>query len=124
MLIPVLGHVIYDGNCGFCRRVVGWVRRRAGIRLNYIPSDNAPPEYKAVGQQSVLLLDAQGRFYQGAGAVFKMREILGSPFVWNFYQTHRWFAALSETGYRLVSLARPVLSTALDVLLGPPPEDL
>jgi predicted DCC family thiol-disulfide oxidoreductase YuxK len=123
-MIPALGSVIYDGNCGFCRRTVGWVRRRAGTRFNYVPNESSSPEYISAGKKTVLLLDGHGRLYKGAAAVFRMLEIIGAPFLWNLYQSQGWFTLLSDAGYGFISFSRPVLSIVLDLFLGPPPEDL
>jgi predicted DCC family thiol-disulfide oxidoreductase YuxK len=121
---PVL---IYDGECGFCRRSVGWVRCRAGGRLEVLRREDAAARFPAVPldltARSVVLLDPDGVLHRGAEAVFRTRALLGFPFLLNRYRSSRWFAGLSEAGYRLVSWARPVLSASLDLLLGPPGEN-
>ncbi|MBL0058130.1 MAG: DUF393 domain-containing protein [Elusimicrobia bacterium] len=120
---PVL---IYDGDCGFCRRSVGWVRRRAGGRVEVLRREDAAARFPALSldltARSVVLLDSDGVLHQGAEAVFRTRALLGFPFFLNRYRSHRWFAGLSEAGYRVVSWTRPVLSGVLDLLLGPPRE--
>lgn len=118
--VPVL---VYDGTCGFCRRVVGWIRRRAGNRLSYLAGEKASPEVRLLSSRAVLL-SFQGEIHQGAKAVYKAGALLGATRAWNLYQGNRPFALLSEGVYRVISLSRPFISFFLDLLLGPPPEDL
>ncbi|MBK8574823.1 MAG: hypothetical protein IPN90_03770 [Elusimicrobia bacterium] len=108
--------------------MAGGVRRCAGNRLEYLRADVAAQRFPLVFHElsptTVMLLEPNGRLYFGAQAVYKTRALIGSPFLWTLYQTHPWFALLSEWGYRLVTVFRPFLSTVLDLLLGPPPDDL
>lgn len=118
---PVL---YYDGNCGFCRRVVGWVRHQGADRFRYVPRVKAPADIQKCALTSVVLVDPLGQIYQGAKAVYKTQALLGHAFFWNLYQSNRVFSFCSEGSYSLISLSRPLLSSLLDVFLGPPPEDL
>lgn len=123
---PVL---YYDGNCGFCRRWVGWVRRRGGDRLTYVPWTHAPAIYQTTpnGESrmgSVMLASSEGQIDQGMKAVYMVLSLLGTSSFLKIYQANRVFSILSEWVYTCLSRCRPALSRLLDVAFGPPPEDL
>lgn len=123
---PVL---LYDGDCGLCRRVVGWIRGRAGDRIIYLRNKTAVQKFPDLHpptplSTSVILLDANGSFHQGMGVLFKIFALWGTPFLWNLSRSSGVFRWGSERLYRILAVLRPFISKVLDVLLGPPPEDL
>ena len=122
---PIL---IYDGDCGFCRRVAGWVRCRMGDRLCFERAQTVVQRFPVLGEggtmTAVLLLDEAGTLFRGVEVIYKVFSLLGGPFLLNQYQSSRSFAWLSDQGYRLVAKMRPFLSGIMDIFLGPPPEDL
>jgi predicted DCC family thiol-disulfide oxidoreductase YuxK len=120
--------LIYDGDCGFCRRVAGWVRRWVGDRLLYLRSQVAVQRYPSIGERetstSVLLFGGDGSLFRGMEVLYRVGALGGAPFFLNLYRSSRLFAWLSDRGYGVVAKIRPFLSRMLDLLLGPPPEDL
>ena len=68
--------LVYDGDCGFCRRRVERWRVRTGARVEYAPYQEAAPRLPQVSidefERSVQLLDLDGRVYSGALAVFRV----------------------------------------------------
>jgi len=120
--------VIWDGDCGFCRRSVEHLRARAGDRIAFEPFQTAHTRFPDIPREafaaSVHLVEPDGRTSRGAEAVYRAVAAAGSrlPLL-----AHEWlpgFAALSEWGYRLVATHRPqadrILTWLVGDLVGPP----
>ncbi|MDX1389864.1 MAG: DUF393 domain-containing protein [Acidobacteriota bacterium] len=106
--------VLWDGDCGFCRRSVEWVERHDPGRLECLPYQQAPStivpdELRHELAETVHVITTDGSVLRGGRAwLFIMGEIgwrataaiLGvPPFVW-----------IVELGYRLVARNRTRLS--------------
>jgi predicted DCC family thiol-disulfide oxidoreductase YuxK len=117
---PIL---IFDGDCGFCRR---WIERWRGItgdRIDYAPYQEAAANFPEISEAefraSVQLVLPNGKSYSGAEAVFRS--------LWEA-RSHRWLLwgyrnipgvrMLSEAAYRLVAQNRPFFSRLSRLLLG------
>ncbi|MCZ6787877.1 MAG: DCC1-like thiol-disulfide oxidoreductase family protein, partial [Planctomycetota bacterium] len=100
------GRLLYDADCGFCRRAVERWRTRTGDRVEYMASDRPI--------DAVEFLDADGERYQGAEAVFRA---LGGWRVWA-YGNIPGFAPIGEAIYRFVARNRSRLSTIDELLNG------
>jgi predicted DCC family thiol-disulfide oxidoreductase YuxK len=120
--VPLL---IWDGDCGFCRRSVEHLRIRLGDRVAYEPYQTAHtrfPEIPVEGfRAAVHLVEPDGRVSRGAEAVFRALSYgrgraAGLPLA--VYRFVPGFAALAEWGYRLVASHRPLASRLLDRLVG------
>jgi predicted DCC family thiol-disulfide oxidoreductase YuxK/uncharacterized membrane protein YphA (DoxX/SURF4 family) len=114
--------VIWDGDCGFCRRSVDHLRVRAGERIAFEPYQSAltrfpeiPPEAFAA---SVHLVEPDGRVSRGAEAVYRALAIAGSRLPLLAYRWVPGFAAASEWGYRRVAAHRSLASRILKLLVG------
>jgi predicted DCC family thiol-disulfide oxidoreductase YuxK len=117
---PIL---IFDGDCGFCRR---WIERWRGItgdRIDYAPYQEAAPRFPEISEEefreSVQLVLPNGKFFRGAEAVFRS--------LWEA-RSHRWLLwgyrnipgvrTLSEAAYSLVARNRPFFSRMSRFFLG------
>lgn len=111
---PVL---IYDGDCGFCRRSVARAERLTGSRVEYLAQGAAecrtrfpslPPEAL---RESVHLVEPGGRVSRGAEAVLRA---LATQERWGWalrsYERSRWLAAVLEWAYRRVARNRTFVS--------------
>jgi predicted DCC family thiol-disulfide oxidoreductase YuxK len=114
--------VIWDGDCGFCRRSVDHLRARAGERIAFEPYQSAharfpqvPPEAFA---ESVHLVEPDGGVSRGAEAVYRALAIAGSRLPLLAYRWLPGFARASEWGYRLVAAHRPLAARVLELLVG------
>jgi predicted DCC family thiol-disulfide oxidoreductase YuxK len=112
--------LIYDGDCGFCRRWVARLRKVTGERLSYEPSQSASPRFPQIPLEnyhhSVQLVDPKGKVYQGAEAVYRGLSVVPilSWLVWMY----RWipgFAWVSEKVYRWVANNRHSLSGSCEL---------
>ncbi len=103
--------LIYDGDCGFCRRwIVVW-KRITGDRVQYASSQEVGGRFPQISpeefQSSVQLIDRDGSVYRGAEAVF--RSLAAVPqkrwLLWAYQKIPGW-AAVSEAYYRQVAAHR------------------
>jgi predicted DCC family thiol-disulfide oxidoreductase YuxK len=96
---PIL---VYDGDCGFCRRWVARLKRRTGRRVAYRPlADRRLLARLGIRRRQALhaaqLVEPDGRRFQGAAAIY--RAIEHAP------GRHRLARALRSPGLRLASEA-------------------
>jgi predicted DCC family thiol-disulfide oxidoreductase YuxK len=117
--------VIWDGDCGFCRRSVEHLRLRAGDRLAFEPYQTAHVRFPGIPKESfaaaVHLAEPDGRTSRGAEAVFRALAYGGHasellPLL--LYRFLPGVAPLSEWGYRQVAAHRPLASRLVDLLVG------
>jgi lipase maturation factor 1 len=121
---PARALMVYDGDCCFCKR---WIRRWqavAGNQLDFLPYQDAsvrerfPHVPREQFETAVQLIEVNGRIYGGAEAVF--RALAHNPrraWLHRWYARSRWFARITEWGYRAVARHRSFFS-ALTRLAG------
>ncbi|MBF5041578.1 DUF393 domain-containing protein [Aggregicoccus sp. 17bor-14] len=77
--------MVYDGDCGFCRRWVARWRTQTGARVRYAPQQLLPLWLlgirRADARRSVQLVEPSGRVTQGARAVFRSLLYARAPAV-------------------------------------------
>lgn len=110
--------ILWDGECGFCRRAIQWVRRRdVHQQFQTAPYQEAPsppmtPALYAACEKAVHVVRPDGTLLRGGRATLFILERLG----WG------WFARLLalpplvwgvELLYRLVAANRPFFSRFL-----------
>ena len=100
--------LIYDGDCGFCKKWIERFRKITGDRVEYTPSqevgDRHPHISKEQFEQSVWLIEPNGKISGGAEAVFRA---LATSMWWRWllflYVALPGFAPFSEWIYRWVA---------------------
>jgi predicted DCC family thiol-disulfide oxidoreductase YuxK len=109
---PVL---VWDGDCGFCKRSVLRVVRQVGDRIRYVTYQSVHEQFETIDEEdfqtSVYFIEPDGRAYRGAEAVYR-------AFSWRpkgslllrMYHDVPGFAGLSEWGYRRVANNRQLAS--------------
>ncbi len=103
--------VIYDGECGFCRRsVAGW-ESTTGDRVDFAPFQEVADRFPQIPteefQRSVQFIDADKRRYAGAEAVFRiLAHAPGRGWLLFLYRWLPGFALLSRIGYRFIARHR------------------
>jgi lipase maturation factor 1 len=76
--LPLKPLLLFDGDCGFCRKWVGRWKALTGDRVFYEPYQEAASRFPEIDPrrftQSVQLVQPDGEVLQGAEAVFKSLE--------------------------------------------------
>ena len=106
--------VLWDGDCGFCRRSIEWVERHDRGELECIPYQHAPPtvltkELRRECAEAVHVITNNGRVLRGGRAWLFMLRAIGWHNVAALLGTPPFFW-LTELGYRLVARNRHRLS--------------
>jgi predicted DCC family thiol-disulfide oxidoreductase YuxK len=106
--LPSKPMLLYDGNCGFCRKWVGRWKVLTGDQVLYEAYQEAAPRFPEIDPQrfnrSVQLIQTNGEVLQGAEAVFKSLESVAFLrwLIWSYGRVPG-FAGLSEWFYRKVA---------------------
>ena len=108
--------MIYDGDCGFCRKWIARWRFLAGSQVDYQPYQKTASNYPEIPlerfHKSVQLIEPDGRVYEGAQAVFKgfsSVPVLGR-LIWA-YARLPVFAWVCETTYAFIASHRHFFSS-------------
>lgn len=115
--------IIFDGECGFCRR---WINRWIVFTDSRVDYDTAqkmgaiyPEIEKESFERSIQLIETDGNVYEGAEAVFRALSYApGKTWLLGLYQKVSGFRALSEFFYRLVASHRVFFSNLTRFLWG------
>ncbi len=115
--------LIFDGNCGFCRR---WIRRwqaMTGERVDYAPYQAVGERFPQISQKefetATQLVEPDGRISSGAEAVFRsLATVPGKGLGLWFYQRVPGFAPISRAAYRFVAGHRRGLSSLTKTFWG------
>ena len=103
--------LIWDGECGFCRRWIGRWRKVTGDRVTYEPYQSAAARFPQIPRErfaaAVHLIESDGQVSSGAEAAFRSLAYAPGHGAWfTLYRRLPLFAALSEAGYRAVASRR------------------
>ena len=104
--------VLWDGQCGFCRRCVVWLRAHDRFSaLEFCPFQEADlsPELRAACENSIHVIKRNGEILNGGRAAL----FLGRFTRWNrLARVGEWpmFLPLVEMGYKIVANNRPFFS--------------
>jgi lipase maturation factor 1 len=106
--LPPQPLLLYDGDCGFCRKWVGRWKALTGNRVLYESYQAASARFPEIDPQrftrSLQLIQPDGEVLQGAEAVFKSLESVFYLGWLNWSYGHvPGFASVSEWFYRKVA---------------------
>ena len=107
--------ILWDGQCGFCRQWITWVKRQDHARqLRAVPFQDMPappmtPELYRQCQQALHVRFHDGRLLRAGQACLYILETLGCGRTVRLLQRWplRWGV---EAGYWLVARSRPLLA--------------
>ena len=107
--------MLFDGDCGFCRRWIEKWKAKTGDKVAYHPYQKVIHEYPQIReedcQKAVHLVVADGTVYSGAHAVLKALSLAGHYrlVLWSYEHIApvRW---VLEGGYHFVARSRSWLS--------------
>jgi predicted DCC family thiol-disulfide oxidoreductase YuxK len=118
--------VVWDGQCGFCRRCVDFARWLHGDHFADEPYQSAHSRFPSVPreafQAAVHFIEPDGRISRGAEAVLRILACRGSWAFWLLLAAYRFvpgFAWISEWAYRWVAAHRPFAARVVDFVFGP-----
>lgn len=116
--------VVFDGECGFCRRSVErWRRQTRGV--DYLPSQEVEDRFEGIGPddyaRSVWYFAPDGTRASGAEAVFRTLTHAGRGWPLALHRRVAAFRWLSERGYALVARNRGLVSRVDRAYLGTTP---
>lgn len=102
--------LLYDGDCGFCRRWIARWRRLTGDRVDYAPYQEAAARFPMISLQkfeaAMQLVEPDGHVSSSAEAVFRTLVYGGKHFPLWCYRHLPGFACLSECAYRFIAAHR------------------
>ena len=116
MTAPAL--LLWDGECGFCRRSVEWAERRdTGHAFQAIPYQQAPsppmtPELRKASARAVHLLTPEGEVLRAGRACLWVLQRIGYPVLARVLAVPPLVWAV-ELGYWLVARNRGLASRLL-----------
>jgi predicted DCC family thiol-disulfide oxidoreductase YuxK len=117
--------MVFDGDCGFCRRWIARWQEATGERVEYLPFQDPqmaarfPELPRERCEQSAQWIDTDGRVYQGAEAVLRsLAHAPGRRWLWWLYRRAPGFAPATEWAYRLVARHRGAASALTRWLWG------
>ena len=114
--------LLFDGDCGFCRR---WIRRwkqMTGDRLDYAASQEAGGRFPEIPKEafarSVQFVTPGGEVFEGAEAVFRSLALGGHAVPLALYRKVPGARRVAELFYRLIARHRKAASAATNLLWG------
>lgn len=116
--------LIFDGDCGFCRRCVARLQLETGDRIQYEPFQSAGARFSDIPgeefQKSVFLIEPDGRTTRAAEAIARTLKLGADRTIplW-LYEHLPGAGATAEAAYRLVARHRGLFSRMLNLLWGP-----
>ncbi len=108
--------LIFDGDCGFCRKWIARWQVMTGDRIDYAPYQTAAEKYPQISRRefesATQLVEPDGRISSGAEAIFRaLAQVPGKGWGLWLYRHVPLFAPVSRASYRIVAGHRYGLST-------------
>jgi len=114
--------LIWDGDCGFCRRSVQHLGELTGDRIAFEPYQTAHTRHPTIPVEAfraaVHLVEADGHVSRGAEAVFRALALGGRRLPLAAYRWLPGFRALSEWAYHQVAAHRALAARLTQLLVG------
>ncbi len=119
--LPTVPTLVYDGDCGICRRWVDYWKRLTGERVVYRAYQEAAADFPRIPldsfRRSIQLIEEDGSTYSGAAATFRvLQRAPRKSFWWWLYTRVPGFAPISEWAYTFFAQRRGLLSVLTSVL--------
>jgi predicted DCC family thiol-disulfide oxidoreductase YuxK len=107
--------LIFDGDCGFCRKWIRRWQRLTGDRVDYAPYQEVESRFpqisKAQFEQAVQLIETDGSVKSGAYAVFSsLAHRPGLRWLRLLYERVPGVRLITEAAYRVVARNRRLFS--------------
>jgi predicted DCC family thiol-disulfide oxidoreductase YuxK len=123
MAVHLRPALIYDGDCGICKRWVTYWEGLTGTQVVYRAYQDAAQDFPAIEldafRHAIQFVDANGRVYSGAAATYRMLRYAPRRRAWWWmYAYVPGFAPASEWCYAFFARRRGLLTRVTDVLWG------
>lgn len=120
---PAKPILLFDGDCGFCRR---WIARWSAItgpRVEYAPYQEVGERYPQITrhqfESAVQLVSPDGSIHAGAEAVFRTLAVVpGQRWLLWLYLWMPWFGRIARLIYRFIARHRVGFSAITTLLWG------
>jgi len=100
--------LVFDGECGFCRRLASKWHEKTGEQIDFAPYNEIADDIRHISieefKKEIKLIYPEGRVYGGAAAAFRVIKHSKSPLralSW-FYSFTRAFDPIWEWIYKIV----------------------
>ncbi len=108
--------VVFDGDCGYCRRWVARGRGLLGDRVDFAPSQSVAADFPEISaeafEQGIQFIDVEGRVWKNAEAAFRALALRpGWAWPLGAYQRIPGVAPVTEACYRVVASHRMIFQT-------------
>lgn len=114
--------LLYDADCGFCRRWIARWQQITGDRVDYESFQSAASRFPDIPRedfaQAIHLIESDGSHTSGAEAVFRALAHGGKRWPLWMYQRILGVAPLTEAVYRTVARHRNPADTVTNILWG------
>ena len=115
--------LIYDGDCGICRRWIDYWAALTGDRVVYRAYQEAAGDYPEIPRDdfrhAIQFIEPDGRAYSGAAATYRvLRFAPGRRWWWQLYANAPGFAPAAEWAYAFFARRRDLLAVATQLLWG------
>lgn len=119
--------LIFDGDCGFCRKWIAYWQSLTGDRVEYAPYQEVAGQYPEIPaesfEQAVQLVQTDGKVVAGARAVCKVLSVRrGLRWLSWAYDHVPGVARVSEAAYRCVARNRVFFSAITRLFWGENPQ--
>jgi predicted DCC family thiol-disulfide oxidoreductase YuxK len=110
--------IVWDGECGFCRRAVEWALARdrercfEAVPYQAVPSPPMTPQLRAACADAVHVRTSAGDWVRGGRACLFVLQRIGWPRLARLAAVPPFVWAV-EAGYRVVASHRPFFSRLL-----------
>src|SRR5256885_15853556 len=115
--------VLYDGQCGFCKRHVARWSALAGGAIEFLPYQGNVERFPGITtdavSRAVHLIEPDGTLTRGAEAVFRIAALSRKrPWLQSCYEKIPAFRSVTETGYEWIAAHRNLVDPIDRVLFG------
>lgn len=119
---PARPLLVYDGDCGFCKLWIARWQEETGAAVDYRPLQETAARFPEVPREeferAVKLIEADGRVWSGAAAVYHSLGAGGRGLNRWSYEHIPGFAAFSELAYRFIAGHRELAGRVTWLLWG------
>jgi predicted DCC family thiol-disulfide oxidoreductase YuxK len=116
---------IFDGECGFCRRSVNYLRADIEDAVSFAPFQEVADDFSEIPveafERAVFFVTSDGRVYRGAEAIFQLLAVGHRQLPLWLYKRIPGFSRIADRVYRWVEQHRPLVARIVRFFYGRDP---